>query len=60
MAVGALIALKPLEIQKHLFHEKVIEISLRTHTTTKKLSLLLCFLSNIGFVKKLTILNLWC
>ena len=53
MAVGALIALKPLEIQKHLFHEKVIEISLRTHTTTKKLSLLLCFLSNIGFCQKI-------
>ena len=26
MAVGALIALKPLEIQKHLFYEKIIEI----------------------------------
>ena len=53
MAVGALIALKPLEIQKHLFHEKIIKISLRTHTTTKKLSLLLCFLSNIGFCQKI-------
>ena len=53
MAVGALIALKPLEIQKHLFHEKIIKISLRTHTTTKKLSLLLCFLSNIGFCQNI-------
>ena len=53
LAIGALIALKSLEIQKHLFHEKVIEISLRTHTTTKKLSLLLCFLSNIGLCQKI-------
>ena len=53
MAVGALIALKPLEIQKHLFYEKIIEIWLRTHKTTKKSSLLLCFLSNIGFYQKI-------
>ena len=26
MAVGALIAPKPLEIQRHLFYEKIIEI----------------------------------
>ena len=52
MAVGALIALKPLEIQKHLFHEKVIEISLRTHTTTKNLSLLWCFFVKHWFLSK--------
>ena len=53
MAVGALIALKPLEIQKHLFYEKIIEIWQRTHTTTKKSGLLLCFMSNIGFCQKI-------
>ena len=53
MAVGALIALKPLEIQKHLFHEKIIKISLRTHTTTKKLSLLLCFFVKHWFCQKI-------
>ena len=53
MAVGALIALKPLEIQKHLYYEKIIEIWQRTYTTTKKLSLLLCFMSNIGFCQKI-------
>ena len=53
MAVGALIAPKPLEIQKHLIYEKIIEIWQRTYTTTKKLSLLLCFMSNIGFCQKI-------
>ena len=53
MAVGALIALKPLEIQKHLFYEKIIEIWQRTHTTTKKSGLLLCFMPNIGFCQKI-------
>ena len=53
MAVGALIALKPLEIQKPLFYEKIIEIWQRTHATTKKSGLLLCFMSNIGFCQKI-------
>ena len=53
MAVGALIALKPLEIQKHLYYEKIIEIWQRTYTTTKKSGLLLCFMSNIGFCQKI-------
>jgi len=52
MALGALIALKPLEIQKHLFYEKIVEVWQRTHTRTKKSGLLLCFMSKIGFCQK--------
>ena len=53
VAVGGLIALKPMEIQKHLFYEKIMKIWQRTHTTTKKSDLLLCFMSNIGFCQKI-------
>ena len=52
MAIGALITLKPLEIQKHFFMKKSSKYD-RTHTTTKKLGLLLCFMSNIGFCQKI-------
>ena len=60
MAVGALIALKPLEIQKHLFYEKIIEILQRTYTTTKSQVCYFVSCQTLVFVKKLTILNLWC
>ena len=61
MAVGALIALKPLEIQKHLFYEKK---SLKyDREPIQQLKSQVCYCvscQTLVFVKKLTIRNLWC
>ena len=60
MAVGALIALKPLEIQKHLFYEKSSKDD-REHIQQLKSVVCYCVsCQTLVFVKKLTILNLWC